>query len=155
MTRIKTVSNVLLAVFLVSNLFLIGGCGKSEKIMNGKNEIIRKPGTYRIEKQDIQITVWIEDLIVHYRVTKEEKTIIESIDKPSTTQRWFLCWDDKGWLWFDSSDIGGTLWRPDTATGRYTSIPLTADRELLKSMPNKVFSALPTTLQEQWQELRK
>lgn len=143
------------AVLVLLPLMLICGCGKNGKVPLTKNQIIRKPGLYSIDKQGIQITVWAEDLIVRYRVTKDGKAIVESVDRPSTTQRWFVCWDENGWLWFDSSDIGGTVWRPEAATGRYSSTPLTSDRALIRSMPSEVFDALPTTLQEQWQEFCK
>jgi hypothetical protein len=119
---------------MVLSLLLLGpaGCGKSERML-GSNEIVRKPGSYRIKDKDLQIVVWIDNRIVHYRVVKSGQTIIESFDNPSTTQRWFLCWDANNQLWFDSSDIGGMLWRPQPATGKYTTIPITGDEILLRA----------------------
>src|SRR4051794_17181858 len=101
----KCFKKPILMALLISMVVGSLSCTKKEVVIKSPNVIIRKSGTYYVAGIDVHMKVWIEDNIVHYRVIKANNNVIESPEKPSAAQNWFFCWDDRGRLWFNSSDI--------------------------------------------------
>jgi hypothetical protein len=123
-------------------VLLIPACAPGEKKLNSKNELIRRPGIYTIGPQGVKLNIWLNNGIVYYDAEKNGQKLLQSTGRPSNAQRWFLCWDDKDNLWFDSSDIGMVVWRNDPQLGKYVEIPVAGQPDIVKAMPEVVFSSL-------------
>jgi hypothetical protein len=133
-------------------LALFTSCQKAEtEIAPGQN-LIDRPGEYRVRGEQIHIRARVEEGMVQYEVIKNGMPIIKSTERASHTQRWFLCWDDQQRLWFESSDIGGLMW---TTNSGGTYFPKsTDDPKVIKSMPLIVFDGLPSSLRARFKHLR-
>jgi hypothetical protein len=150
---LDTTLRLFVAALLVTTGLLVS-CQKAEREIIPEGSLIERPGIYRVLGEDIRIRARVENGIVHYTVAKGEVPIIESTERASDAQRWFLCWDKQQRLWFHSSDIGGLMWTTNSnSRGRYfpTSI---ADSNVVRSMPRVVFDGLPSSIRAKLKPVR-
>jgi hypothetical protein len=66
----------------------------------------------------------------------EGRMLLVNTGRASTYHRWSLYLDERGWLWFQSSDIGDSVWRRHE-NGTYEEVTLGP------SLPNELAQSLP------------
>src|SRR5437899_927769 len=114
-------------VVLGSCCLTVPSCRKSGSQMNENwtGGLITKDGVYKVASSKQTITVWIDkEHLVRYLITDiAGKTLIASTERPSAYSGWFIVFDGKGWLWFESSDIGCSVARKN-ADGTYQEFPI-------------------------------
>jgi hypothetical protein len=117
-----------------------------------KGGFVRNYGVYKIKQDGYVINVDKDpDGILIYQVYDSSgNLIIESNEKASVYQRWFLFWDKDDNLWVHSSDVGCSVWRKKDL-GLYVNDQCTPDSAAVyKSMPDEVFERMPESVRTKW-----
>jgi len=152
------VSRVLpiLAVSAMSLLFFFG-CGKSDSKMksNWKGGLLTEVGSYQRSSTGVLVNVWIDqEHLVRYSISAPGgRQLIRSSERASAYSKWIIYFDDNGWLWFDSSDIGSSVAKksPD---GTYQEVQISDQPDLIRMMPQEFFDRLPRSIQARWKDYR-
>ena len=91
------------------------GCRRNKVPMkDSQDTLVTKSGKYELTVNDKKylLDVKIINNIVYYNVIDDSgKEIIHSQETPSSLQKWGLFWDENNYLWVESSDIGGFVWK--------------------------------------------
>lgn len=142
---------------LCAMLFLALDCrsGSKDTMSDYQGVLINKLGTYRIEKMKYKLHVGMNDDKILWYVVRDDvgEEIIKSIEQASCLQKWSLYWDTNNWLWVESSDIGGFVWKKEK-NGSYKQYPVIDDANLYKIMPQEIFEMLPTSTKKKWQSVK-
>jgi hypothetical protein len=108
---------VIMRLFVLGILILvIQSCKDSS--CDWKGGEITDVGTYC--NTDVLIKVYKEGNYLRYEVkNKKDSILIKSDENISVIQQWGLFFDSDRNLWVFSSDIGDSIWKRDSITGKY------------------------------------
>jgi hypothetical protein len=93
--------------------------------------------------------------LIRYSITDAAgKTLLVTCERASAYDKWLLFFDEKGWLWFESSDIGCSVAKK-REDGGYQEHPVVDEADLIGGMPDEFFKRLPDSTQKRWSAHRR
>jgi hypothetical protein len=138
-----TMRRLTLLVVLVSSLF--AGCRGQTASTPRPKGVIRSAGHYDLgaDVGTLEIEVNREGIVVYRLIQPNGATALESTNRASAYQRWFLWWDEQArQLWYYSSDIGTFVSIPDDA-GNFREISINSANDNVPEIPAPVLDAMP------------
>jgi hypothetical protein len=137
----------------------LAGCNKdgSNMIEHWSGGLITQPGTYKMAGGSNEIIVVLIDHenVVRYSITDSNgKLLHASTQHPSAYHKWFLYFDERGWLWFSSGDIGSFVARKNTSWA-YEELSIADHSALIRDIPAAFFMRLPESTQRKWAQYRE
>jgi len=123
---------------------------------NWSGGLITKQGNYTLASSKQTVAVWVDkEHLVRYSITDAAgKTLFITSERASAYDKWLLFFDAKGWLWFESSDVGCSVAKK-REDGSYQELPIVDEADLIREMPDEFFKRLPESTQKKWSVHRK
>ncbi len=106
------------------------------RLAAARGTVLKFPGTYVFPSGETLRVAVVNGIVQFRMLDKEGQLLLVNDRRASTYHRWSLYFDDRGWLWFQSSDIGDSVWRM-TGGGMYE------ETTLGYKLPVEVAEALP------------